>query len=292
MEEKQTDRRSIISFDLDMTLLDHRTYQIPDSAMDAVERLRRQHRIVIASGRDMDNYYSCSFRDQLHPDAIIHMNGTKVTVGDELIYNHFMDRALLKELLFFAMDHGLSLGATIDGKDYYTCPETVMEHDRKKWGDVGRRFADANALLSMPVRTLAYIGGVEGARLLEEHFPQLKFPMFDGNVGADVVEKEASKAEGLKHLCRYWGIDLNHTAAFGDSMNDIEMIREAGIGIAMGNGVAGLKQAADYVTAHIREDGILRACEHFRWFSAFTDASKNNRKIIIDREEGYDGKTV
>ena len=50
LEEKKPDRRSIISFDLDMTLLDHRTYQIPDSAMKAVERLRRNHRIVIASG--------------------------------------------------------------------------------------------------------------------------------------------------------------------------------------------------------------------------------------------------
>ena len=75
IEEKIQDRRSIISFDLDMTLLDHRTYQIPDSAMKAVERLRENHRIVIASGRDMDNYYSCDFRDQLRPDGILWIRG-------------------------------------------------------------------------------------------------------------------------------------------------------------------------------------------------------------------------
>lgn len=269
MEGHQAGRMSVISFDLDMTLLDHSTYQIPDTAMDAVNRLRKYHRIVIASGRDMDNYFSYVFRDQIKPDGIIHLNGTKVSVGDEVIYNHFMEKGLLKEILFFAAENGLSIGATIDGKDYYTCPEAVIAHDKKKWGDVGRRFADPNELFSMPVRTLAYIGGLDGAKLLEKRFPQVKFPMFSGNVGADVIERQASKAEGLKRLCAFWGIEKDHTAAFGDSMNDVEIIKEAGIGIAMGNSVPKLKKEADYVTASIGEDGVLRACEHFRWFEAF-----------------------
>lgn len=269
MEEKKSGRQSIISFDLDMTLLDHQTYQIPDSAMRAVERLRENHRIVLATGRDMDNYYSCSFRDQLRPDGIIHLNGTKVAAGEQLIYNHFMDKELLHSLLRFAGEHGLSLGVTIDGEDYYTCPEAVIEHDWKKWGDVGRRFADSEALFSMPVRTLAYIGDEEGVKLLEKHFPQVKCPMFAGKVGADVVELEASKAEGLKRLCEFWGIDLRNTAAFGDSMNDVEILGAAGIGIAMGNAVPELKAQADYVAPHIREDGIYRTCVHFQWFAHF-----------------------
>ena len=53
----------MISFDLDMTLLDHRTDQITPSALEAIEKLRPKHRIVLATGRDMDNYYSTSYRD-------------------------------------------------------------------------------------------------------------------------------------------------------------------------------------------------------------------------------------
>ena len=45
-------------------------------------------------------------------------------------------------------------------------------------------------------------------------------------------------------------------------MNDLEIIREAGIGVAMGNAVSELKEAADYVTTPIGEDGIYRACVH------------------------------
>ena len=48
----------MISFDLDMTLLDHRTDQITPSALEAIEKLRPKYKIVLATGRDMDNYYS------------------------------------------------------------------------------------------------------------------------------------------------------------------------------------------------------------------------------------------
>ena len=60
--------------------------------------------------------------------------------------------------------------------------------------------------------------------------------------------------------------DLSDTVAFGDSMNDIEVVQEAGIGVAMGNAVDALKKVADYVTAPIGEDGIYKACEHLRLF--------------------------
>ena len=46
-------------------------------------------------------------------------------------------------------------------------------------------------------------------------------------------------------------------------MNDIEIIKAAGVGIAVGNAVDALKEAADYVTADINDDGIYRACIHF-----------------------------
>jgi len=93
----------------------------------------------------------------------------------------------------------------------------------------------------LPVRTLVYIGGPDRAKELEEHFPEFKFPMFSGKMGADVVEKEASKAKGLLRICQHYGISMERTVAFGDSMNDYEVVQEAGIGIAMGNAVEELR---------------------------------------------------
>lgn len=256
----------LASFDLDMTLLDHGTGAIPQSAMRTMEKLREQGcKIVIASGRDMDASYSTAYRDVIEPDAIIHTNGTRITVGTEEIYNHTMDKTLLKDVLLYAGEKGYGCGMSIGPKDYYVNPEIIANHDKKFWGQSDRQFEDPMELLGQQVRTLCYIGNEAGAKDMEAHFPALKLLMFAGKQGADVVEKAASKAEGLKRLCKYYGINIQDTAAFGDSMNDYEIVCAAGTGIAMGNAIEELKQVADYVTAPIQEHGIEKACRHFGW---------------------------
>ena len=70
--------RGIVSFDMDMTLLDHKDFKIPESAIEAVKRLRKNYYIVIATGRDMDNRYSLGLADEIQPDAVIHLNGPRL----------------------------------------------------------------------------------------------------------------------------------------------------------------------------------------------------------------------
>ena len=255
--------KPIVSFDLDMTLLDHDHWGIPESALKAIELLRKHCYIVIASGRDMDHDYSIAYRDAINPDAIVHMNGTKVTEGNTLLYEHFFDKKLLKELLQFSEENGLCVGVSLPGKDYYMNPQILSEHDKTRWDMSRRNFDDAWKLMEFDVRTLSFIGDEERANLIEKRFPQLKLPMFAGKQGADIVEKGVSKGEGLITLCRHWGVDMKDTYAFGDSMNDLEIVRMAGTGIAMGNAIEELKAAADYVTDRIDLDGVWKACVHF-----------------------------
>lgn len=257
---QQTKKTGIVSFDLDMTLLDHGTWKVPDSAMEALRQLRKNWVVVVASGRNMNAPYSVPYRDMVKPDAIIHMNGTMVEAEGKMLYEKKMDRELLKRLLEFGESHGLAVGLTTGEADYYTHPEEVVRTDRERWGMSDRHFQDPKKLLDMPIRSLAYAGGPEGAAALEKAFPELKFPLFAGKMGADIVDKDSSKANGLKILCGYYGIDMSRTVAFGDSMNDLEIIRAAGTGVAMGNALDELKAAADYVTTAIQDDGIWNAC--------------------------------
>lgn len=255
--------KPIVSFDVDMTLLDHKDWRIPASALETIEKLRENHIIVIATGRDMDSIYSTEIRDAVRPDAIIHLNGTKVTVGNKLIYEHMFDKQLLKEILAYTKHTPYSVGATIEDRDYYVNPEVIVRHETKLWGECGRIFDDPGKLMELNVRTMAYIGNEHGARAMEEQFPEIQVHMFADKKGADVVERKASKAMGLVRLCEYFQVPLSETAAFGDSMNDYDIVKMAGKGIAMGNAMEELKRAADYVTDAIDRDGIKNACLHF-----------------------------
>ena len=71
------------------------------------------------------------------------------------------------------------------------------------------------------------------------------------------------KNKTLEAVAKAAGIAIEDTMAFGDGGNDIPILKRAGTGVAMGNALDNVKDAADYVTADIDDDGVAKALEHF-----------------------------
>ncbi|WP_296238523.1 Cof-type HAD-IIB family hydrolase [Psychrobacter sp. UBA5136] len=80
---------------------------------------------------------------------------------------------------------------------------------------------------------------------------------------ADILPIDASKARGIKDVCRYYGIDASECMAFGDGLNDLEMFDLVGYAVAMGDAKAELIERADFVTGTIEEHGIQAVVEKF-----------------------------
>ena len=81
----------------------------------------------------------------------------------------------------------------------------------------------------------------------------------------DIIPKSGGKIAGIRYILSRLGIGLDETAAFGDGENDIDMLRCAGVGIAMGNASEIVKQQADYITDSVDQDGLANALKHFNW---------------------------
>ena len=79
----------------------------------------------------------------------------------------------------------------------------------------------------------------------------------------EVGKRGFSKATGIERVCKMLDIRKEDTYAFGDSANDLDMLSFVGHGIAMGNGTKEAKEAAEYVTAPINQDGICLGLEHY-----------------------------
>lgn len=78
---------------------------------------------------------------------------------------------------------------------------------------------------------------------------------------AEFLVKGVSKASGLKTLAQRLGFEAQEVMAIGDQLNDLEMLEWAGLGVAMGNAVAGIKEVADVVTGTNEEAGVAQAIE-------------------------------
>ena len=77
----------------------------------------------------------------------------------------------------------------------------------------------------------------------------------------EVIPKVINKGQGIRDICKVLGLSTEEVISFGDAANDIPMLREAGMGVAMGNAAEPVKAAAKMVTLSNNEDGIAAALE-------------------------------
>lgn len=77
----------------------------------------------------------------------------------------------------------------------------------------------------------------------------------------EAVSEQAGKGNGLVQACRALGVDCARSVAFGDELNDIDMLKAAGLGVAVGNAVPEAKAAADFVCDACADDGVAKVLE-------------------------------
>ncbi|WOC31606.1 MULTISPECIES: HAD-IIB family hydrolase [Caproicibacterium] len=257
--------KKLLCFDYDMTLLDHATGQIPASTQEAVRLLRPTWKIVLATGRDMEQPESTYGMETVQPDAVVQMNGAKVCAEGKVLYEYFLPQELMQRIFAFALQKDLCVSCLLDNVYYTTKPQPLRDFVYTCVRQTPITVRPAQEAFGRQVRALALVGNTADARLLEAAFPEIKVPLFAQKRGADIIPRALSKAEGMRRVLAYYGSDFSQVVFFGDSGNDLELIAEAKLGIAMGNAIPQLKEAADYVTDAVGKNGIWNALVHFHF---------------------------
>lgn len=128
---------------------------------------------------------------------------------------------------------------------------------------VGRRVSDCIVRVQEPVlKVLCFIQPSDRARMLQAFSDLPGMRVFASHPSLiEGVSVRAGKGNGLRIACRNLGVAPERTVAFGDELNDIDMLQAAGLGVAMGNAVPETKAAADTVTDDCDADGVAAVLE-------------------------------
>lgn len=255
----------IFSFDVDMTLLNDHTNSIPQSALEAIEKVRKNHYIVLATGRDLSQPMNQFILEEVKPDAFVHINGMKVTVEGKDIVDKKFGHELAGKVLTFSDEHQLGVMTLVDGIQYYSREEML---DKLKnivvfnTEDILERDLAPMARVDLEkIYAMGLVANDEEAKKLQDAFPQIKVTEVFHDFWYDVVVKGMSKSLGMEALLKHFNKKWTDVIAFGDSMNDYEIMVDAGFSIAMGNASPKVKEIADFVTDDINKDGIAKAIE-------------------------------
>ncbi len=252
-------------FDVDGTLYDYRTHTVPPSAAKALECLRTQGiKIIIASGRSYALLGDSLIR-MAEADHYVLSNGHELLDGaGKPIYEKRFTWEEIEGLLTVARAHGIhpmlkyhgfcciysgwdemrSIFQTMEGdeEDYRFCPS---------W-DYHRR--------ELPLG-LTLKGGPQLQEQMSDWEGALRIEYFHDPSTCDVFHKDVNKWTGLERVLDRAGIPAENCIAFGDSGNDVDMLRAVGCGVAMGNASPEAALAADRICRPSWENGIYHCLE-------------------------------
>lgn len=110
-------------------------------------------------------------------------------------------------------------------------------------------------------KLLIKAGSLEEAEAYRAYLPENLYIQLSENTVAMVMNKDATKLNGIRRLAARYGIGMEEIAAFGDDYNDMEMLRACGCGVAVGNALPQVKAEADEICADNDADGVARWLE-------------------------------
>ncbi|WP_147802636.1 Cof-type HAD-IIB family hydrolase [Alkalicoccus halolimnae] len=252
--------QKILFFDIDGTLLDEEK-KLPASTEAAIAELKKQgHYVAIATGRAP--FMFAELRKRLQVNSFISFNGSYVEFEGEAIYKKALDPDALKYFTEYATknDHPV---VYLDHRDMKA---NVPHHPHIEASLGSLKFDhpafDESYLQGRNIyQTLLFCAEGE-EKPYEEKFGDFDFIRWH-EVSTDVLPAGGSKAIGIEKVMNRLGASRDDVYVFGDGPNDVEMLQFTKNSVAMGNSVPQAKAAAAVQTAHVSEDGLVKALRNF-----------------------------
>lgn len=243
-----------VFLDIDGTFFDHVHNKVLPETLAACKELKKcGYKVALCSGRPKEMAEQLHVFDMMKFDGYIGCAGG--VIYDEkgmLIHEDAYSHEQLQQIFQIGKEHDLCLYSF--GK---------YEFMTKPLNELSKRLIE-EFHLSMPKVSSWHGEALSAVSVLSEH--EEDFHLFDDidNISQtssasycrDFIRNDVNKATGIAHLMKHWHFPIHAYMAFGDSLNDMEMIQQAEIGVAMGNGHEEIKKIANIVCGPSHEPSI------------------------------------
>jgi Cof subfamily protein (haloacid dehalogenase superfamily) len=258
----------MIVTDLDRTLL--RTDKtISDYSAGILNKCRQNGiKVVIATGRP--KRVTLQFLDKIPADDLIIHNGSVIYADGKQIFHcgipsdvtknilHSINRDFPKATLSVEIDDvfyaNFEVSTVWNGT---TAILTVFSDSDKIFADLPDKPAEKIIIGMDSVN----ISSGDEIKYFEKYLPDDLYLQMDSGKFIMIMNRLTVKSNAVKSLAERYGYDMSEIIAFGDDFNDVEMIKQCGIGVAVSNAIDEAKAVADYICGSNDEDGVAKWIE-------------------------------
>ena len=270
----------IVFLDVDGTLINYETV-CPDSAKKAVELARANgHKVYICTGCSKAEIEQ---RDLPELDGMIGANGGYVEDAGQVVMHQALTVDQVKHIVDWCNDRELGFYLEANSGMYINhwfevqAPATMVKYAMGKGADEATAQAKADGFVNSMIRTDdLYRDDVNKVSFIlssyQDHLDSIvEFPDMECNTWGgkdeqalfgDLGPKGITKKHAIEVLLEHLGADQADTISFGDAKIDLSMFELCAYNVAMGNGGKEIKEAADYITDDVDNDGLYNAFKH------------------------------
>ncbi|MDJ0330683.1 Cof-type HAD-IIB family hydrolase [Planococcus sp. S3-L1] len=251
----------LLLLDIDGTLLDSNK-KLPASAKEALQQARLNgHDLAIATGRGP--FMITSILEELKIDTYITFNGQYISHNNKVVHKQVIEAKMLNEILAYAEQRNhpvvfMNEEKMVSSIDFHPDIEESIQTLKIPHPETEKDFH-----LNHEVYQALVFCEKEEEQQYHDAFKEVDFVRWH-RVSCDISPKGGTKASGIKKLIRATGHSIEDTIAFGDGLNDLDMMDVAGYSVAMANGHEETKKRASYVTEHVDNDGLAKAFKHLK----------------------------
>ena len=262
---KHSKQIKLVFFDIDDTLYVKNKAYIPPSVYTAIRKLKQRGIVPgIATGRARGFFPRVinELIEQEQIEVMVTINGQHNSYQGQLIERHPISIARIERLIKcferqdiiygFVSNESIAVSAT--SPQMHAALDPILAHCI-----IDKHYYQRHEVYQMlAFYTASEDDVIHNSGVLRDDLKVLRWHPY----AVDILDATGSKARGIQSIAQHLGYSAEHVMAFGDGVNDLEMLAHVGVGVAMGNARVELKEIAQYVTSDIEDDGVLNALVH------------------------------
>lgn len=263
----------LVVSDFDGTIVD-RSERLHDEFVEFLREARQRGlEFTIATGRAKGMTEDIAAALNISIPYIV-CNGGMIIHQGQILQEKTFSLSPLRAILLKADQMGMSILYSVNGIEIpYRSTSFTRELNQKFGRYPGEHQFSESEWRNMHLDKLIIYakerdGSLGEIESLCKGLPELYHYKTYGNKAIDILHRDSSKENGMIKVAKMMGVPLSDIMAIGDDMNDIGMLKNAGVGVAVGNAQEATKNAADYVTSNHYYKGVMEAVQKLCWGEA------------------------
>lgn len=247
-------------FDNDSTLFDHEYGSIRPKTIEALKLLKKNgYKLCMNTSRSYEEMYNVPKEVLDLMDCLILLDGAYIVRDGQVEVSYINNEHILQAITYLD-EHNLTYRYCVDDGGGYLNREDDYRQLFYKLYDMMPPVKKYEG--EKVIHLLSYANNNQMDEIINIFNDEENAKL---SIALETSPKGCNKGSAMLKVAKEYGFEPEELCAFGDSNNDYDMIKYAGLGIAMGNYHGQVNEVADYITDDIKDEGVYNALKHFEF---------------------------